>query len=280
MSNNYTKGAINGFIIGDILGNATNGMTKTDIHNTYYSFGFGLDKSFRPCNIPIDTKRTPYGPGELSDITENFLISIKSVINNGNYSLIQLKEEYMIWSIISSKKLHINKELLCNIAQLMVCSLINTRDYKTILCADIYFNCLLINKVINMDRKQNIDTVITDTIEEMENIYTQNEINMLKQYINYTTYDEIENDILNTVVFCIVALKKVAVSENKTDVFMEIVMEAVREGGNAHINCALVGMICGAYIGYDKLPEDILNNIQYKQKLDTLVNLFLSKTYQ
>lgn len=294
---NYKKGSLYGFILGDILGNATNNMTKEEIYDTYYSFGFGLDKTFTFKNIVVDTKRTIYYPGDWSHITDNMIIALESANDDGKIDINRLNEDYIYWYIVHLLPHPHEKilDIIANISHLLVSGLLinnketivqyilhmcETTAYDTEYVNTMIFCSLLINSIINFDKSQNmnIDELINEIFTYINN---KKIINILEKYINYNNYadvDDHKNNILKLLSFSIITLKKLVMnSENSQDIFMDTIMEVAREGGNAHINCALVGMICGSYIGYDKLPHNMLMSIQYKNKLDNLINVFINK---
>lgn len=288
-THDFITGSIYGFILGDILGNATYNMSKKDIENTYYAFGFGLDKNFTFNNIITDSKRTRYHPGEWSNVTNKLLIAIKAIDQYGLFNIKQLEEEYSFWRIFSShmSTQEIDHIYTDNIAHSLVAGVNNKNDiilhissvydimytpeYRSVML----FVSYLVNSIVYSTDNKDFDTLINNVFELLE---TNNEYtDILKRYINYD-YNDLHthnNDILKSFSFTLTALKNIYnTPKNTPDMFMSTLMKVVREGHNTHINCSMVGMVCGAYIGYKNLPT-MVNDIYYKKYLDNLIELFV-----
>lgn len=106
----------------------------------------------------------------------------------------------------------------------------------------------------------------------------------LTKYVNTTSYGQLDlNDMVSYTMIpvgvSVQALRKMARAMDSgkdcRNLFMETIMEIVREGGDADTNCAIAGAVCGALIGYSALPERMINSISYKKFFDETTREFL-----
>lgn len=54
----------------------------------------------------------------------------------------------------------------------------------------------------------------------------------------------------------------------KTNSFDKTIFQIIQKGGDADTNCAVAGSVIGTYLGYDLLPDNLKNNLVYKEFLD------------
>lgn len=57
--------------------------------------------------------------------------------------------------------------------------------------------------------------------------------------------------------------------------FHEIISQITKEGGDADTNCAVVGGVLGALIGYDNLPVSLKSSMPYFSVLESITNSYL-----
>jgi hypothetical protein len=236
-------------------------------------FGFGLDSSFTPDKIALNKNRNNVQKGDWSYITDNMLLNICKIkqknINTGqrDFSLLnRFNTDKTSHLLVYGLLYNTTNEIIRHI--LYVCNILHLESIYTI---PIIFSNLLIHKLINysdiIDINENINSIVTYIIDNIQ-IRDDNTINILKEYISYINYDDItehKNPMLKSLSYAIIALKKVISGYS----YIDAVMEIVREGGNAHSNAFITGIICGCYIGYNNLPNNICSDIQYKEILDT-----------
>lgn len=283
MSFEKKKGAFYGAITGDILGNATHNMSKEEIYDTYCSFGFGIDSAFTPDKIVIDRNRNTVQKGDWSYITDNMLLIMSMLKNTNiidakdyirhnllNYNNTDKISHLLVFGLIYKTKKDIIKYTL---------SLCNVIKLEAVYSIPLIFSNLLIYHLTNHNNITDIDTDIDNILTFItNNIFTNNKniISIIKQYTSYTNYEDIKehkNIMLKSLAYSIITLRKVMNGYS----YMDAVMEIIREGGNAHSNAFMVGMICGSYLEYENIPTNISSNIQYKERLDYLAELMLYK---
>ena len=54
--------------------------------------------------------------------------------------------------------------------------------------------------------------------------------------------------------------------------FIDVIKEIINMGGDVNTNCAITGAVCGAFIGFEKLPH---HNMEYKNFITELVEKFI-----
>ncbi len=81
---------------------------------------------------------------------------------------------------------------------------------------------------------------------------------------------------LSCSIYALQVIKR-SIELNRKPSFEKIITKFAKECGNANTNCAIVGSIMGAYVGYSKLPKEWLEVLPHKQWLDNIVDEFITK---
>jgi ADP-ribosylglycohydrolase len=147
----------------------------------------------------------------------------------------------------------------------------NTRKY---LAEYIHiFNIRIIRDINNLKETDPFYNVIRDNYKYFKIYHVENIIDDIKFYINKKSLSDlkINENISYTnlpIGIAVISLKKII--NNKAS-FMDVIMDIVKMGGDADTNCAITGAVCGAFIGFDKLPQHLIKKMPYEKYLMNLV---------
>lgn len=147
------------------------------------------------------------------------------------------------------------------------------------------YNKKISNILRMLDENDPFANVIRESCEKNFRLIDINDLlNELKFYTNVCQYKELNlNDSVSYTMLpvgvTVIALKKLHTASfitDKSNLWIEIIMEIIREGGDADTNCAVAGAVCGAYIGYESLPVNLINELTYKKFFDKITQDFIN----
>jgi ADP-ribosylglycohydrolase len=146
-----------------------------------------------------------------------------------------------------------------------------TKKYLTQYVKD--FNFKIIQDINNLKNNDPFYTVILENFKNFKIYNVENVMDDLKTYINKINLSDlnITENISYTnlpVGVAVISLKKII---EKNASFMDVIMDIVNMGGDADTNCAVAGAVCGAFIGFDNLPQHLIDTMLYKNYLMDLV---------
>lgn len=242
------------------------GLTSNDI------IGNGLSKSMQMIigdpNYISDPVKSAENFYKLSNNTFNTNCSlIRAII----CAIIQNKVEVISFAIFQSMLSHVDSKCI----------------YGCVLYTLILHE-LLYNIPTSM---QQVDDILSYSRETAQNSIYQNanildEIDKIILDASNNNLDEFHLDkpsnmsyILKTLSCCIYALRiiKHSINHKKRINFKQTIVFIASKGGDAPANCAVVGAIIGAFMGYKALPSDWIAALPDKTFLDDVVNGLLRK---
>ena len=77
-------------------------------------------------------------------------------------------------------------------------------------------------------------------------------------------------------------LDSIQAQKNKENIssslFLEYLFQLRTEPGDSPSNCAITGLLLGAYMGYSNIPVDMINNIpvEHRELLNNKINKYFS----
>ncbi|MCL2153676.1 MAG: ADP-ribosylglycohydrolase family protein, partial [Oscillospiraceae bacterium] len=132
---------------------------------------------------------------------------------------------------------------------------------------------LIITKIINTD-KENLEEIIKESLDDMnlKNEYNKKYVNELNDII--TKAIELSNNSTDTVIAIAelgegwVAEEALAIAvycalKNKSD-FSQAIIDAVNHNGDSDSTGAITGNIIGAYLGYNNIPKNLVEDLELK----------------
>lgn len=199
--------------------------------------------TFNTINNCIVTHADPYCVG--SALFINLLIAEIININNqkGNFNF-----DYLIKKIIQNTNFYL-KNYVKN------------------------FNINIMRDVNNLKNDDPFNKVIRENFTHFKLYDADNIIDDIKSYI----YKDTLSDLIVTenvsytnlpVGIAVISLKNMI---EKNIPFMDMIMEIVNMGGDADTNCAVAGAVCGAFVGFNNLPQNMIDSMLYKNYLTDLV---------
>jgi len=102
----------------------------------------------------------------------------------------------------------------------------------------------------------------------------------LREYINKKKLEDLDLDNIEhwsytfiPLAVSIISLRKIVCEKQD---FLSVIMDIVKMGGDADTNCAITGALCGTYVGFDKLPQTLIETMPYKTFLKNLTEEYMN----
>ena len=130
------------------------------------------------------------------------------------------------------------------------------RDINNLKKTDPFYN------MIKQNYKNKKMYHVANVMEELHNYTSMNNLD------NLNIHDNISYTIL-PVAIAVISLKKIIT--NNTN-FIDVIKDIINMGGDVNTNCAITGAVCGAFIGFEKLPH---HNMEYNNFITELVEKFI-----
>lgn len=155
------------------------------------------------------------------------------------------------------------------------------------------YNFQYSRKIIRLANTKDSSDPFNEVIRESikKNFVPINSLNLLenlKKYVHTKNLKDLDLSNKNHMSYTMIPLAVAVISlrdlisdvnndkHNNENLFMKHMMNIVREGGDADTNCAIAGAVCGAFLGFEKLPEHMIDALAYKDYFDEKVETFLS----
>lgn len=297
------KGVIFGHAIGDAIGLGTEFLDKRQIC-AYYPKGFSHYEQ-----IINDRHRSRWKKGEWTDDTDQMLCILESIIHTQNVDEKDVAQRIHRWAyaggrglgntvynVVSSPHftstphevaeqvwLKSDKNNAANGAVMRTsilgiwqyCDLEKVKQNTENIAKITHFDprcigsCIAVTCVIaKILQNEKDDLMLTNFAIEFTSSYDER----IKEYLELSKNKSIEVfqlDEPKSIGYTLKALGAGFWALQQTD-FKQAIIDIVNQGGDADTNGAVAGGLLGAKFGYENLPQDWINGLLNKEKLDTL----------
>lgn len=299
------KGVIYGHAIGDAIGLGTEFLDKNQIRSTYPN-GFS-DYS----QMISDKHRSRWQKGEWTDDTDQMLCILESIIRNGRVDEKDVAKRIHDWAysggrglgntvynVVSSPKFmfephEVAKQIWINSGRnnaangaVMRTSILGVWEYSDLekvkqntekIAKITHFDprcigsCFAVTSVISKLLQNQTDCIkLIDDAIEITKAYDER----IEGYLELSKNKSIEVLQLDETKSIGYTLKALAAGfwALQQDDFKRTIVQIVNQGGDADTNGAVAGGILGAKVGFAGLPQDWIDGLINKEKLDRLVD--------
>lgn len=302
------KGVIYGHAIGDAIGLGTEFMTKEHI-KYYYPNGYDNYQQIEP-----DKHRSSWKKGEWTDDTDQMLCILESIIAKKVVDEIDIAKRIHYWAFNGGRgigqtvyKVITDHEFMFNPHKVskkvwvasgnkaaangavMRTSILGVWDYNNQdkvkensdkvskithydprCTGSSYIICYLISELIKGNTK---NKELVKKLLEIAQLYDTR----IEEYINLSTNKKIGKlklDEQNSIGYTLKAMGAGIWALHQKD-YKSAMLEIINEGGDADTNGAVAGAVLGAKFGYSKLPQNWVDGLLNKDKLNLLIDRFI-----
>jgi ADP-ribosylglycohydrolase len=141
------------------------------------------------------------------------------------------------------------------------------------------FNIQMIRDNNNCKQSDPFYSVIKENYKFFKLHHIDNIIAELRKYVTMNNLEDLDLDNSNHMSYTFIPLATAVISlkkiiNNNTD-FITVIMDIVNCGGDSDTNCAVTGALCGALLGFEKLPQDLINTMPYKDFLENVTAKYI-----
>lgn len=303
------KGVIYGQAIGDALGLGTESMTSKEVRNHYPS---GL-KYYT--EIIDDSYRKRWKKGEWTDDTDQVICILNSILKNGELNENKVAHELYDWMKRGPKdigyftaKVLEDPEFLSDPhaaakrrwlkegmltapnGALMRTSIIGTwmfwdkdavtRNAENVAKTTHYDpRCVASSVIVSQIIRSYIDenrALTQSEISEIGKQYHEKVEKYVQKGFN-SSLQSMELDDLNKRAYTLRGLSVALWAHSSKYTFEQALQRIIAEGGDSDTNAALACSILGARYGFKAIPSYLVDNLYNKEKLDFLIDSYISK---